>query len=98
MEKPDAPFTLSFARRSKLTKADLRGSGLREAMLELAHLRRETHANLQEADFTQVLVAIPLEGEILCSRSFWQRKQELSHLRGTIQLGPMPLLRQEREL
>ena len=28
----------------------------------------------------------------------WYREQELCHLRGAIQLGPMPLLRQEREL
>src|SRR6266566_1336268 len=30
-------------------------------------------------------------GETLRRRRFWQREQELCHLRGTIQLGPMPL-------
>ena len=49
-------------------------------------------------EHSHMLVAISLEGEILRSRSFWEREQELCHLRGTIQLGPMPLLRQEREV
>ena len=44
------------------------------------------------------LVAISLEGETLRRRRCWQREQQLCHLRGTIQLGPMPLLRQEREV
>ncbi len=39
-----------------------------------------------------------LEGETLRSRSCWQREQELCHLRGTPQLGPMPLLREEPEV
>src|SRR6266487_6685883 len=49
-------------------------------------------------EHSHMLVAISLEGETLHSRSFWQREQELCHLRGTTQLGPMPFLRQEPEV
>jgi hypothetical protein len=51
-----------------------------------------------EVSHSHLLVAISLEGETLRRRRFWQREQELCHLRGTIQLGPMPLLRQEPEV
>ena len=49
-------------------------------------------------EHSHLLVAISLEGETLRSRNFRQREQQLYHLRSTIQLGPMPLLRQEREI
>ena len=67
-------------------------------MLLLSFCSDEQGDSTPAVEPAHLLVAISLEGETLRRRRFWQREQELCNLSGTIQLGPMPLLREEREV
>ena len=53
-------------------------------MLLLAFFSDEQGDSTPAVEHYHLLVAISLEGETLRSRSFWQREQQLCHLRSTI--------------
>ena len=67
-------------------------------MLLLSFCSDEQGDSTPAVEPAHLLVAISMEGETLRRRRFGQGEQELCHLRGATQLGPMPLLREEREV